>query len=152
MSVNGLTYERALRFHGVDGGPRPTLHLPGSAADGFAFFCEVFVELFEGTELHFVAVVAAVEIAVVVFVAAADSGAVVVYFAHVVAGEVLAAIGDLDVPVVLLDEDTDALVGEVPANIIVIVLALGGVERQSKVATAKAGAFFTDVYDHRVLL
>ena len=93
--------------------------------------------------MQVVAVVTAVEVAVVVFVTATDSWSCFVDIAAVVTIEILAAGGDVDVPVAVFYEDGDALVGEVPADVVVITFGIGGFNGQGNIAAAKAGAFLT---------
>ena len=93
--------------------------------------------------MQFVAVIAAVVVAVILPIAAADAGSSFVNIAEVVLVEVLAAVGDVDIPVAVLDEDADALVGEVPADVIVIGLGIGCLNRQGQGAAAQAGTVIT---------
>ncbi len=100
--------------------------------------------------MEVVAVVAAVVVAVVFGVASADAWAVFVDIAAVVFVEVLASAGDVDVPVAFFDEDADALVCEVPPDVVKIGLGGGRFDGQGEVSAAEAGTFFTERLGHRL--
>lgn len=109
----------------------------------FSDFPEVFVEFFDAGEIEFVAVVAAVEVAGVFLVSAADAWPVMVYITEVFRREELTACGNINIPVTLLHKDRDALMGQVPADIVIV--ALGGrcFNRQCQIPAAQSGTLFT---------
>lgn len=102
--------------------------------------------------MQLIAVIAAVIIASLLFVAAADAGPMLVNVAEIVLVEVFAAVGDIDIPVAIIDEDADALMGEIPANIVIISLGLGCFYRQGQVAAAQARTIFTKYFRQNKLL
>ena len=109
----------------------------------YALLCYVLVEFFGTGEVEVVAVVTAVEVTVVLFVAAADSGAVFVYLAAIVFVEVIAAVGDIDVPLIIFNKNADSFVCKVPTYVFVIGLGCRVLDWQCNVAAAEACAFFT---------
>jgi len=79
-------------------------------------------------------------------VAATNAGSVVVDLAAVVGCEVLAAVGDVDVPITILNEYADALVGQVPADIVKITPGIRCFDGQGYISATQAGAFFTKIF------
>ena len=108
----------------------------------FLFF-DIFVQFLSGGEVEFVAVVAAVEIAVCFVIAPADLRPFQVNIAAIILIQIFAAGRDVDIPVPVLDEHRNALVGQIPADVVVI--AFGGrfFDWQSQVIAAEPGTFFT---------
>ena len=102
----------------------------------------VFFHLGVIYEVQLVIVVVAGQIAGFLGISAADLGAFVVDRALVILfGQVAALVYYVDVPVAILDENGDAFMCQIPANIVKIVPVFRVIDGVSKIAAAKAGAF-----------
>ena len=110
------------------------------------FFGDVFLNVLDRGEVEIVAIVAAVEVAVVILVLAADFGAFFVDFAEVFRREVAAFTGDVDIPLVFVNKDGKTFMGEIPANIVKVIAARRLVNRQRYIAATQPGTIGTKAF------
>ena len=108
----------------------------------------VLFELLGVGEQMVVIVVGASIVAVVGMVVAADLRPGLVELTEVVRPQVLTGRLNLQVPVAVLDENADAFVQEIPANIVVIPLGGGLVDLDGQIAAAGGRTVLTQYRSH----